>query len=406
MRFALFSRLALVLTCGALLLSLATPALAADIQQGDSVVIGPDQVVNDDVYAFGSNVQVLGTINGDLFAAGNTVTIGGRVNGSVFAAGNTVSISGDVRHALHAAGNTLTVTGRIAEDATLASGNVNLVPGATVGRDMFLAAGTAGLAAPVGRNVKAATGDLTLAAPIGGDVQAQVTTLRLTDSAHVAGALTYTSEQDATIAPGATLGSNIQHLQPAPRTAPTSPIPAPAMGLIDWLRGLMGLAVLGLLVAYLFPRFSAKTVEMERTNFWRSLGAGFGLVVGVPIVALLVFVVGLILGGWPLGVALLALYAMAYAIGCVFAAMFAGQVLVQAFHQAPQHLAWNVIEGLAVFGLIGLVPMFGGLVVFVASVLGMGAFALSAVEQYRASQMPLVAVTPAPTPVQAELAAA
>src|SRR5690242_17414433 len=85
MRFALLSRLALVLTCGALLLSLAAPALAADIQQGDSVVIGPDQVVNDDVYAFGSNVQVLGTINGDLFAAGNTVTIGGRVNGSVFA---------------------------------------------------------------------------------------------------------------------------------------------------------------------------------------------------------------------------------------------------------------------------------------------------------------------------------
>jgi hypothetical protein len=86
--------------------------------------------------------------------------------------------------------------------------------------------------------------------------------------------------------------------------------------------------------------------------------------------------------------------------------MFAGRMLVQAVHQQPQHLAWNVIEGLAVFGLIALVPIFGGLVVFVASVLGMGAFALSAVRQYRASQTPLVAIPPAPTPVQAELAAA
>jgi hypothetical protein len=42
-----------VVVCGFLLLASAAPALAADIQQGDTVVIGSDQVVNDDVYAFG-----------------------------------------------------------------------------------------------------------------------------------------------------------------------------------------------------------------------------------------------------------------------------------------------------------------------------------------------------------------
>ena len=405
MRF-LLPRLSLVLACGALLLSLAAPALAAEVQQGDSVVIGPDQVVNDDVYAFGSNVQVLGTVNGDLFAAGNTVTITGIVNGSVFAAGNTVSISGDVRHALHAAGNTLTVTGPIAEDATLASGNVNLAPGATIGRDMLIAAGSAGFAAPIGRNVKAAVGDLTLAGPIGGDIQAQVTSLRLTDGAHVLGALTYTSEREATIAPGATVGSNIQRLQPAARTQPSSPVAAPAAGLIDWLRGLTALAVVGLLFIYLLPQFSAKTVETARTNFWQSLGAGFGIAVGVPIVAILVLIVGFIVGGWLLGLALLALYAMAYVIGAVFAAMFTGRLLVHAFHQHPQHLAWNLVEGLAVFGLFALVPVVGGVVLFLAAVLGLGAFALSVITQYRASQTPVIAITPAPTPVQAELAAA
>jgi len=39
---------------GLLLLGSAAPAFAADIQKGDSVVIGPDQVVNDDVYALSS----------------------------------------------------------------------------------------------------------------------------------------------------------------------------------------------------------------------------------------------------------------------------------------------------------------------------------------------------------------
>jgi hypothetical protein len=129
-------------------------------------------------------------------------------------------------------------------------------------------------------------------------------------------------------------------------------------------------------------------------------------VVGVPIVAILVLIVGFIVGGWPLGFALLALYAMAYAIGGVFAAMFTGRVLVQLFHQHPQHLAWSLVEGLAVFGLFGLVPILGGVVLFLAAVLGLGAFALSVITQYRASPTPVVAITPAPTPVQAELAPA
>jgi Fe2+ transport system protein B len=111
-------------------------------------------------------------------------------------------------------------------------------------------------------------------------------------------------------------------------------------------------------------------------------------------------------GGWLLGLALLALYAMSYAIGAVFAAMFTGRLLVQAFHQHAQHLAWNLVEGLAVFGLFGLVPILGGVVLFVAAVLGLGAFGLSVITQYRPSQTPVVAITPAPTPVQAELAAA
>jgi hypothetical protein len=107
-----------------------------------------------------------------------------------------------------------------------------------------------------------------------------------------------------------------------------------------------------------------------------------------------------------LGFALFALYAMAYVIGGVFAAMFTGRLLVHAFRQHPQHLAWNLVQGLAVFGLIGLFPILGAVVLFLAAVLGLGAFALSVITQYRGSQPPVVAITPAPTPVQAELAAA
>ena len=398
-------RIIALVTCSLLLVASAASAFAADVKQGDSVVVGPDQVINDDVYAVGSNVQILGTVNGDVFAAGNTVTVGGTVTGSVFAMGNTVAVTADVRHALHAAGNSITMGGPVAGDATLASGMLNIAPGAPIGRDLYAATGTATLMAPIGRNVQAAAGDLTLAAPVGGDMQAQVTTLHLADGARIDGSLTYTSNNDASVAPGASVGAGIQHVLPQVDTQPASRIESPTTVVLDWLRGLTGFAVIGLLFALLLPRFSAGTLEVARTAVWSSLGIGFALFIGVPIVAMLVLIVGIFVGGWMLGLALLALYAMACAVGATFAAMLTGNLLVQAVRQPPQHLGWNVLEGLAVLGLIGLIPFAGGVVLVLASVFGMGAFALNIVHTYRALQTPAV-LTPVTPPVQPQLVAA
>ena len=398
--------LAIGVACGLFLLGSAAPALAADIQQGNTVVIGPDQVINDDLYAAGSNVQILGTVNGDVFAAGNIITIGGTVSGGVFAVGNTISITGDVRQGVHAAGGTVTISGPVAQDAVLASGTFNLAPGARVGRDVMLATGTADLGAPIARDVRAAAGTLTLAAPIGGDVQTQVSTLRLADGARVQGSLTYTSDRDAEIAPGASIGSGIQHLQPQPSNQPGPPVVGPGWAVIDWMKGLVGLAIVGLLFTLLLPRFSRKTVELARTASWSSLGVGFALFIGVPIVAIVVFILGIIVGGWMLGVALLAMYAMACAAGYTFAAMLTGKLVVEALRQPVQHLGWNLLEGLALLGLIGLVPILGGLVAFVACIFGLGAFALNVVLTYRASRASVGVVTPAPTPVRPQMAAA
>ena len=391
--------------CGLLLLASAAPALAADIQQGDTVVIAPEQVINDDLYAAGTNVQILGTVNGDVYAAGNIISIGGTVSGGVFAVGNTVSVTGDVHNGVHAAAGTLTISGRVAQDAVLASGTFNLAPGASIGRDAMLATGTAELAAPITRDVRASAGTLTLAAPIGGNVQTQVSTLRLTDGARVQGSLTYTSDRDAEIAPGAGVGSGIQHLQPRVSNQPTPPVAAPGWAVVDWVKGLVGLAVIGLLFTVLLPRFSENTVHLARTAYWSSLGLGFVLFIAVPIVAIVVFILGIIVGGWMLGLALLALYAIACAVGYTFAAILTGKIAVQLLRQPVQSLAWNLLEGLALLGLIGLVPVLGGVVALFACIFGLGAFALSIVSTYRASRPTVGLTIPTPAPVPTQLAA-
>src|SRR5437870_3223111 len=75
----------------------ALPASAAEVRPGDRVVVGANETIDDDLYAFGGTVTVLGRVNGDVIAAGGTITIAGPVAGDVSAAGGTIQVSGDVK---------------------------------------------------------------------------------------------------------------------------------------------------------------------------------------------------------------------------------------------------------------------------------------------------------------------
>src|SRR5256884_682430 len=71
-------------------------AAAADIRQGNDIVIGANDTVDDDLYAFGNSIAINGTVNGDVVAAGQSLSVDGTVNGDVMFAGSSVSIRGQV----------------------------------------------------------------------------------------------------------------------------------------------------------------------------------------------------------------------------------------------------------------------------------------------------------------------
>ena len=68
----------------------ASTAWAVETRSGDSVVIGPDEVVDDDLYVTANNVVIDGTIRGDLVAFGQSITVDGTVEGDLIAAGRSV----------------------------------------------------------------------------------------------------------------------------------------------------------------------------------------------------------------------------------------------------------------------------------------------------------------------------
>ncbi len=355
-------------------------ALAAEVRPGESVVVGPAETIDDDLYAFGRTVTILGTVNGSVFAAGEAVTVAGPVSGDVSAAGNTVSVTGQVKGSLRAAGGTVTLAAPVTRDLLAAGGTIGTAANGSVGRDVLVAGGSSNLAGAVGRNVSAAGGELVLAGPVGGNVSTDVQRLTVDPRASVGGELRYVQREQANIAAGARIGRVVR--AEAPQAAPEVP-PGPGAGVVGWLRGLTGAAALGVLFVVLFPAFASRAAGTIASSPFASLGLGAGELVGGPILALLVFGLGIVLGGWWLGLAVLGVYGALVSVGYVVAALALGWWVMARIGQSNRHRIWAPLVGVVLLGLAGVVPILGGLVIALAALLGVGALSIALVRAYR-----------------------
>ncbi|WP_108067034.1 polymer-forming cytoskeletal protein [Vitiosangium sp. GDMCC 1.1324] len=349
-------------------------ASAAVFRSGEVVQVGPQEVIDEDLYAFGRTVNIQGTVHGDVIAAGEQVDISGTVEGDVMAAAARTHILSPVRGSLRAASSELTVSAPVGEDALLAAGRLQLTPKAQVGRDVYLTSGDARVMGPVQGELRASAGTLTLGAPVGRDVHAEVGTLRLAEGARIHGNLSYRSDRDAQLVSGATVSGKMERLTPEHAQGRGF-----LLGLYFWARSLIGLFALGLLLVLLFPNFARRATTVLRQQPLPSLGWGIALFVGIPIAAALVFMVGLLLGGWWLGLFILALYALALALCFPVVGMLLGQWLLERFHKTGAHLVVTLLVGLVLLTLAKLVPIVGGLVVLATVLFGLGALLLAIV---------------------------
>ncbi len=107
------------------------------------------------------------------------------------------------------------------------------------------------------------------------------------------------------------------------------------------------------------------------------------LLITVPIAAFIVFVLGIFLGGWWIGLVVLAIYFIALALGVVVAGLFIGRLVLGRLGRPGLHFAWALLVGLVILTLVSLIPIAGGIVMFFAVLFGLGALAVAAVRARR-----------------------
>jgi cytoskeletal protein CcmA (bactofilin family) len=324
-------------------------ALEGKFRAGSDVVIGPEETVDDDVYAAAGTVEVDGTVNGDLIVSGGQIDVGGRVEGDLVVTGGTVRVDGRIGGDARVLAGQTRVTGAVAEDLIVGAGTLTVDDAARIDGDLAFSTGQTTLNGTVGGDVLGTTGGYEAGGQVGG----------------------------------------AQNVAVAERRAPTA---------LDrvWaaVRHWVSVVLVATLLLWLVPAAVRRSHDTARTQALPAAGVGLLTLVGVPValvVALVVVILAVIvlalvalgqLAGFVLATGFVVI--MAAAVVFAFAAVFVAEVIVSlligGLMRQPRGRRDQLVAiavGALVLVALFAVPRVGPLVEFAVVVLGLGALVLA-----------------------------
>ncbi len=415
--FAVFSLLALFT------MTVTSSALAFDGRGGETVVIGADEVIEDDLYVGATNFTLDGTVKGDLFVSGETIVINGTVEGDVFAMGQSIVINGIVTDDVRMAGAGLQLGERasIGGDVLGASASMEAQKGSVVDGDFLYAGAQALLSGDVTGNAMFGAGALELSGTIGGDVTAEVGNAEdagtppssymwqtgisvptvqpgftINENAKIGGDLVYTQSSDIVI-PADVVTGKVTRKEPAANTniqyTPPTAAELAATWSFDLLRSIVTLILFGLLLVWLAPAFTKSVMDKLQSTPAASLGWGV-VSYAAFFFTLLVIFTAMIIGGLVFGaltlhgvsgtivwVSILLIFALIIGFVLVTAfftkivvAWLGGKWILGRFNPAlAEHKVWPLVLGVVIVALVTALPFIGWIFGLTVMFLGLGA---------------------------------
>ncbi len=361
------------------------PVNAAELRSGVEVLIGPEEVINEDVYAFGARIVVEGTINGDFVAAGESIEINGAVNGDLIVAGRFIGIDGAVEDDIRAAGTDLQFSSDIGGDLITAGYEVNIESGAIIGEDVVAGANTVIASGEIEGDMDLNVVEATIAGTVQGNVDATVEDrLTLGPESTIAGALNYTSENEVSMEPGATVVGEVTQQIPAivifGNEFQASVFIDIVSTILEQAKWFLGTVLVGIVLIWLFPQTIHNVVATLLTSPWRCLGMGLLILPLTPILLLLTMIILLSILGFS-AFPIVALPAMLYGALLLVAkpviAIPIGGYLSKRFTKRDHYIPVKaLVVGAALLALLGCIPIIDSIVGWLTLLFGLGMWLL------------------------------
>lgn len=338
---------------------------------GSRVVIGPDEVIDDNVIMLGDTLVVEGTVTGNLIAFGSRVEFSGDVRGDLLTGAETIEASGTV------GGNLITFS-RVLNSAVLVQGSSatfaqSLDHSGDIAGDLAAFASDLTLSGPVGNDAFVFAGSAITETSIGGNLRAWSNNVHVRAPSAVGGDLTvHASDSDQIVIDPAATVTGTTRTENAEATPQPSRYMQPNFYMAQ-LRGFVAALVTGLLLYWLFPSLFGWRAS-SAIQVGTATGVGFLLLVATPVAALLISITMI---GLPVGLMTFAVWGGAIYLAKVVLAPAIGVLIVKKEPSTSvASFAAVLAAGLAVFWLLRLIPMLGPVVSFVVVVVGMGVLGL------------------------------
>jgi hypothetical protein len=252
-----------------------------------------------------------------------------------------------------------------APDHVVITGGATVPAGQTVG-DVVVLDGTVRIAGHATGNVVSVSGPVRLTGRIDGDLIAVSDRAVLGPTARVGGDLRYGDERPA-LAPGATVAGDVTKEDWADA--------AGGWGWVSmlgwWLAVSVSTLIVGLLLVWLARRALGAAERSVRERLGVTVAWGVAIAIGVPLLAVLALVT---LVGIPFGVALLLAAIPVLVVAYATSAWILGRRMLGERSASP----WlALLAGWAVLRVLALIPIAGGLVGLVATIVGLGALTVA-----------------------------
>ncbi len=322
-----------------------------------------------DVWAAGALTNVRGIIAHELHAAGADVDVDTDTRGDAYVAGAIVSVAGNYGHDLYAAGARVSIASRVDGDLKAGGARV-MVQAQTEVRGFTQIAGADVIFAGVSRGRTEIYGDtVQIDGRIGGHLLVRARSVTIGKNAVIDGGATFQTFADPTIVEGAVIRGRQTTTLPSPQASRFSPAQA-LFGLV--LFSIAAGFVAGFLLLLARRPFVERAVAALRERPGHSFGLGVLIFILVPLIALLLMAT--IIG---IPTALLVLFALPllWFVATVIAAFTMGDFLVNRVPRPRGFFAelWQLIVGLVVLSVIGIIPYLGFFTWLAALLVGLGA---------------------------------
>ncbi len=332
---------------------------AQEFRAGNRTTVAQGEVIDSTLWATGSTVDIAGEVNGDVFCAGQNVTITGTVRGDVICAGQNVRIAGAVEGDVRVAGQVVMIEAKIDDNLTAASQNFTLSSEGSVEGDASIASNDAMINGAIARDLAVTSTSTTITSTIGRNVKAGIENLSFTSNARVGGSVEYASDNEASVAEGAQIGSITRTQSKGDRDG----FLTISFGMVVYI--IIALLLVSIVLVLFAPNMFESAAKRTANRPWKTLFVGLaaGIIVPAMFIALLFSVIGI-----PLAIIGLHAWLLVLFLGGPFVGYLIGRLLLRDQNNAIVIM----LLGSLLLLVTMFIPIFGFFVLLVTMWMGAG----------------------------------